>query len=151
MFQVLPGDLTAAKGSGNISPLNPSPLRNITPLSMLLRHDLAGIETDQAKPLLSKKELFISKLQCQAIPQEPVTLLAVRHGGQRERALIPWGRGDTWGRCSWGFDPPRDLGLKPEGSARNSRSGVIKRQELAWERRRRGAAERAAEGKVKAA
>lgn len=55
MSQVLPGDLTAAKGSGNIGPLNPRPLHNITPLSMLLCRNLAGTETGQAKPLLSKK------------------------------------------------------------------------------------------------
>ena len=151
MFQVLPGDLTAAKGSGNTGPLNPRPLRNITPLFMLLCHDLAGTETGQAKPLLSKKRLFISKLQCQPINQEPVTLLAAWCRGQREQALLPWGRHDARGQCSWGFDPPRDSGPRPEGSAGNSRLGGMKRQELTWEQRRRGAAERAAEGKAKAA
>lgn len=65
MFQALPWDLTAAKGSGNIGPLNARPLRNITSLSVQLCHNLAGTETGQAKPLLSKKGLFIFKLEYQ--------------------------------------------------------------------------------------
>lgn len=59
MFQVLPGDPTAAKGSGSIGPLNMLPLRNITPLSVLLCHNLAGPKPGQAKPLLSRKKSYL--------------------------------------------------------------------------------------------
>lgn len=73
MFQDVPGDLTAAKGSGNTGPLNPRPLRNFALLSMLLCHNLAGTET---LPLLSKKGLFLSKLESQPVTrsQQPSLL-----------------------------------------------------------------------------
>jgi len=46
----------------------------------------------------------------------------------------------------WGSDPPRDLG--PGGCGMAQPGAAMERQELAWERRRRGAAEQAVETRL---
>lgn len=83
MFQVLPGDLTAAKGSGNVGPLNPRSLCNVALFSMLLCHSLAGTETGQAKPSLSKKGLFISNSSANPLTRskQPFLLLGMGASG----------------------------------------------------------------------
>lgn len=146
MFRVLPGDLTAARGSGNIGPLNPRPLCNITSLSMQLCHNLAGTETGQAKPLLSKKGLFIFKLECQLFNQEPVTLFAAWYGsGNRCLSL---GAGTMHGNDVCGALTHRGAhGRGWRAQQEGADWYTMKRQKLVGEQKR----QRAAEGKAEAA
>lgn len=87
-FQIPPGDLTAAKGLGNIDLLIPRPL-HITLFSVVLCHSLACTETGPAKPSLSKPSYLHPDLSASTLTRSQGLLCTAQ--GQKEWVLTPWG------------------------------------------------------------